>query len=171
MSIIGTIVIAIVHIGNLEKEEALLEHGVRADAMITGKSVERKRRGGSRMGGHVMSTHFVEFKVMANGEPMFPNLADYFKFDKPKKKKEEPKFDAEVIRAQRVVSEDVYEAAFVGKRIKVIYLPEDPETIELVNEEGGINLPQLQIFGFVTSAMIILTIANLLYYRKKGKTF
>lgn len=172
--LIGTIFFFKSDYENKRLNDALLSEGIKAKGYVLSKSYKKDRQLSSsdlRIEQY-LGTHFITFWY----EHSIQAVTEDYSLDKYLTTTDTTKNKPTVqslgrVEAQAIVEEERYNALSLGASIDVIYLANEPLSVQLLNKRGEINLPNLSFFSYTALLLTLLSTGLLFYYSKTGRTF
>lgn len=155
-----------------EQSDHLLENGVRTTAIVNSTDKETIRNLNPHTSQwYYMNDYYITFSYHHDGqnrEGKIPALSDYL--NGTKEKAEAGKLSDKQI-VTNLTGKEMYESTKVGAKINIIYLLGQPESAQVLDEDGKLMTPNFFIFGVIALLLFLADGFVLLYYRKTGKTF
>jgi len=165
----GAIAFTIVDLANKKQRDNLLQNGVKTTAIVKSKTRKSNRQMSAvTFKWQYITNYYVSFAYAHDNiarENKTKNLNDYL--NKTQTQKADPK---DKIKLTRLTDKPIYNNLNIGNTIEVIYLFGQPESAQMLNNKGGVTIPKLLVFAFISLLLFIASFLMWLYFKRTGKT-
>jgi len=156
----------------MELKNTLENNGIETTGYVTNltKETTRELRQNSKEWQY-MNNYFAEFWYRNTGEAESNQFAldKYLGGNNPNEQasSQDEKGKVEITAS---ISKKMFKDLETTKQVRIKYLKGEPLSAKILNEDGGISMPQLQFFGYICVFLALGTLLSLYQYMKTGTT-
>lgn len=152
----------------MKEYKLLMENGEKTEAFVVSKEHKRTRekyRSNPKLNMRSVHEYFLSIKFDTKTKKGHLKISDYLE-----DKKSQLDLKSNFVEVRDVpVTLSLYEAAYVGKNIDIIFLPESPKIVRILNNDGTITKPNTAIFAWIFFVVFLISVYLLYHYLKTGK--